>query len=98
MVVVGLEVLVLVGGGRTPHDGSLGGTEGSERGKERWGQAKPTIAEEPPLSADLSPRCNNGHDNDTGGQNFRHAPPLTPPRAPPSLLLSALKSARRTAS
>lgn len=59
MVVVGLEVLVLWGGGATPHDGSLGGTEGSERGKERWGQAKPTMAEEPPPPLSLQ-TCRRG--------------------------------------
>lgn len=51
-------------GGGTPHDGSLGGAEGGEKG---WGRAEPALAEGAPLSADLSPRCNNGRDNDTGG-------------------------------
>lgn len=51
-------MVVKVGWGWTPHDGS-------ER-KKRWGGEDPGRGV-PFFSADLSPQCNNGHDNDTGG-------------------------------
>lgn len=86
MLVVGLEVLG-VEGGVTPHDGSLRGAEG--RGKVGASGARPGRGA--PLSEDLSLRCNNGRDNDTGGG-------ISAAHLPLHLLLSPLKSARRTAS
>lgn len=63
------------GGGQTPHDGSLGGAEGSEKGEERWGRAEPALAgEHPSLQT-----CRRGATMDvtmTLGEEF---PPRTSP-------------------
>lgn len=67
------------GGESTPHDGSLGGTEGSERGKERWGPAEPTMAEEHPSLQTCRHGPTMAMTMTRGGQNFHHTPPLTPP-------------------
>lgn len=90
-------------GSGTPHDGSLAGNEWGGRGEGGSGAHPGRGA---PLFADLSPRRNNGRDNDTGGgisaatdTPATHTPSPNTPH-PPRVrtgahhLRSALKSAR----